>query len=262
MLHFNRLLRVFLLVFGMLFISSCSLMMAPVISVIANDMATKESKALRAKEPKTKVLLPKQIATVKRVAVMPFENLFEDDKVNNVRIFPKDYVLSGTFYPTSKNTGRIVSEIIEEKLLELRIVDVVERSRLSLILKEQNLMQSGVGGDVIPEIVAATAGAEAILLGSIVAGGLFIPDRFPIKFAGKIYLKARLVDTRNGKILLTVSDNQTYVSNLPTGLVVMVDHISKRIVDSIGAAFHDSRKNYPDAKPPTRIDFLKPISYK
>ena len=65
-------------------------------------------------------------------------------------------------------------------------------------------MQSGLGADIIPEIVGATAGAEAIFWGSIIAGGLFDPDRYPLKFVAQIYIKARLIDTRNGKIILTM----------------------------------------------------------
>jgi len=234
--------------------------MAPITPIIANIMVAKQNKILRSTKPKMTVLLPQQIATVKRMAVMSFENLFEDENIKEIRFLPKDIALSGTMYPTNKNGGRIVSEVIEEKLLELGTVDIVERSRLNLILKEQSLMQSGIGGDVIPEIVAATAGAEAILLGSIIAGGLFIPDKFPLKFGGNLYIKTRLVDTRNGRILLTISDNQGYVSSTPSGLVEMVDHISKRIVDSINAAFIDSRKKYPAAKPPTGADYLTPPS--
>jgi len=260
MLHFKRLFRISILVFGIFILPSCSLLMAPISPLIANMMVTKQSKMLKSTKPKMTVLLPQQIASVKRIAVMPFENLFEDAKITEIHIYTKDVALSGTGYPTNKNSGRILGEVVEEKLLEIGTVDIVERSRLNLILKEQSLMQSGIGGDATPEIVAATAGAEAILLGSIIAGSLFVPDRFPLKFGYNFYIKARLIDTRNGKIMLTISDNQLFVSSLPSGLVEIIDHISKRIADSISAALIDSRKKYPDAKPPTRPDYLNPKS--
>ena len=162
MLSISGSIKCAIIVFSVTILSSCSVLIAPIAPLAANYMLSNHSKHLQAIEPKTMILIPQQLATIKRIAVMPLENLFGDERIALIKMWPKDLAVSGVMFASNKKTGRIISEYIEENLLELGTIDVVERSRLNLVLKEQSLMQSGLGGDYIPEIVAATAGADAI----------------------------------------------------------------------------------------------------
>jgi len=231
--------------------------MAPIAPVVANFMAINHSKHLRAIEPKTMTLMPQQLATIKRIAVMPLENLFGDERIALIKMWPKDLALSGVMFASNEKTGRIISEYIEEHILELGTVDVVERSRLNLVLKEQSLMQSGLGGNNIPEIVAATAGADAILLGAIVVGASYMPDRASIMTSYRLHIKVRLVDTRNGKVLLAISDRQHFASLNPDDVVELNDFIAQRVAKSISESIKQAREKYPNAKPPTGATYLK-----
>jgi len=220
-------------------------------------MLTKHSKHLQAIEPKTMILIPQQLATINRIAVMPLDNLFGDEQIKQIKMWPKDLAVSGVMFASNKDTGRIISEYIEEHLLERGAVDVVERSRLNLVLKEQSLMQSGLGGDYIPEIVAATAGADAILLGAIVVGAMYMPDRSSIMTSYRLHIKVRLVDTRNGKVLLAISDRQHFASLNPDDIVELNDFMAQRVAKFISDSIKHARKKYPNAKPPTGATYLK-----
>ena len=257
MLSISGSIKCAIIVFSVTILSSCSVLIAPIAPLAANYMLSNHSKHLQAIEPKTMILIPQQLATIKRIAVMPLENLFGDERIALIKMWPKDLAVSGVMFASNKKTGRIISEYIEENLLELGTIDVVERSRLNLVLKEQSLMQSGLGGDYIPEIVAATAGADAILLGAIVVGAMYMPDRSSIMTSYRLHIKVRLVDTRNGKVLLAISDRQHFASLNPDDVVELNDFTAQRVAKFISDSIKHARKKFPNATPPTGATYLK-----
>jgi len=234
----------------------CSMLLSPITPFMANSMQAKHSQLLKKTPPQVSVIEKYQLATVDRIAVMPFENLFGDDKVTHIPFFPKDWGVSGTLYLSNKRNGILLSEYIEEGFLKLKVVDVVERSRLKYVLQEQALFQTGIAKEAIPEVVAATAGADAILVGVIFIGAVYFPDRSLTKHSARLGIKARLIDTRNGRILMTLSDLQTRTSYNPDDIHTIYDDISNRAASSISEVIKNAREANPNAKPPVKADFL------
>jgi len=234
----------------------CSLLLSPITPFMANSLQSKHSKKLRETPPEIIVIENYQLASVKKIAVMPFENLISDDKVITIPFFPKDWGVSGAIVLSNKRAGHVLSEFIEEGFLKLRVVDVVERSRLKFVIQEQAILQSGLGGEIIPEIAGATAGADAILVGAIVTGAIYFPDRSMVKHSSRLYVKTRLIDARNGKILMTLTDRQSRISYNPDEVYLIYDDISKRVADSICETIKIAREANPNAKPPEKAEFL------
>lgn len=234
----------------------CSLLLSPITPFVANSMQSSYSKELRATPPEIIVIEEHQLASVNRIAVMPFENLLSDDDVITFPFMKKDWGVSGAIIFTNKRAGYIISEFIEEDLLRLRVVDVVERSRLKFVIQEQSILQSGLGGEIIPEIAGATAGADAILVGVIVTGAVYLPDRSMVKHSSRLYIKARLIDARNGKILMTLNDRQTRISYNPDEIYLVYNDISERVASSLTDTIKLARDANPNAKPPEKADFL------
>ncbi len=229
--------------------------MTPITSFMANSTQSKHAQLVRNTPPYVIVIEKYQLATVNRIAVMPFENLFLDEKVT-IPFFPKDWGVSGTLLLSNKRSGQMLSEYIEEGLLKLRVVDVVERSRLKFVVQEQALLQSGLVGETIPEVVGATAGADAIIVGVIIIGAVYFPDRSLAKHSARLCIKARLIDTRNGRILMTLSDRQTRISYNPDDIFLIYDDISNRAASSISDVIVSAREANPNATPPERADFI------
>ena len=81
-------------------------------------MQSSYSKELRATPPEIIVIEEHQLASVHRIAVMPFENLLSDDDVITFPFMKKDWGVSGAIIFTNKRAGYIISEFIEEDLEE------------------------------------------------------------------------------------------------------------------------------------------------
>lgn len=248
------------LIVALLFLTTnlcgCSFLMSPFTPFYANHVVSDQADLFRETPPQITVIESYQLATVNRIAIMPLECLFKDERLVSAPAYPKDWALSGIVFPPNDDIGRVVSEYIEEEFLKIQTVDVVERSRLKYIFQEQAILQEGFAEGPIPEIIGATAGAEAVLVGAIVGGGIYMPNKMPVKMSVFLPIKARLIDTRNGKILLTLSDTQSRISYNPSELYLVHSDISIRAASSISEAIASAREANPNAKPPEKAEFL------
>jgi len=175
---------------------SCNYMTSPIAPYIASAILFLESRDRTLQE--INIIEPKQLATINTIAISKIEVLDVLFEKQVIKIFEKDFSMPGKVVPFySEDNGQIITDLLETYFLKYKIVDVVERSKLKTILQEQTIMQSGIAGDKIHEIIAATAGADALLVGNW--GGLgYIPYKSPMPFFAAGFTHLKLIDTRNG----------------------------------------------------------------
>ncbi|MFH1619086.1 MAG: FlgO family outer membrane protein [bacterium] len=92
--------------------------------------------------------------------------------------------------------GSIVSERLASHLAAQDQVEVVERSSLNEILKEQGLQSSGIMDGRTVSAIGSILGVEAIVTGTVIDLG-----------NGNVELNARLVDTQSARVLSAVNSS-------------------------------------------------------
>lgn len=110
---------------------------------------------------------------LKRVAVIPFQNLSSRD---------------------SSPSGRIVSERLVGPLIAVGDLEVVERVLLDSILKEQKLQNSGVVDPRSASEIGRILEVDAVLTGTVLSVQ-----------GGRVEVNARLIETRSARVLYAVN---------------------------------------------------------
>lgn len=202
------------------------------------------------------VVAPESLASVKRIAVVEFRDISYREG-GTAPIFTGS-PLEGRVLWNHDSAGLIVAEHFEEQLLRTRTVEVVERSRLALVLEEQALQQSGVTGEPLPEVLAGTAGADAVLLGTITTGAIYQPNDPNIPSAASFAVTIRLVDTRDGRILAFGRESLLRSAPLMPEIQEVLSTLAARLVERLADQIREARRAHPNARPPSREDYMLP----
>ena len=233
-------------------LSLCAACAWPVIAMSRSVLQARAAE-VNAGGPSLDVAAPVQLATVRRVAVMEFRDLsFRDDK--DV-VYP-DHPLEGRMLYNHPAAGLIFAEHFEEQLLKGGVVEVAERGRMAAVLHEQALQQTGVTDGPLPEIVAGTAGADAVLLGTITQGLVYQPNDPAVPYFTTFAVHVRLVDTRDGRILAFGHDTILDVAQLPD-VQATIRAVAQRLGTALGDAIADARRAHPRAQAPEREEYMK-----
>jgi len=237
-------------------IISCSYMLSPVVPIFYNTSLLLGNKNYLKKKDEFIVIIPEQLASVNTIAVMPVQ-VASLGFTKHLRIYPKDFSISSTaIMAEGKDMGLICGELLEMSLRKHCDINIVERGKLHLLLNEHKIMQSGIAGDHIQEIVGATAGADAIFVSTVFAN-MIIPDKTPILINYYGMFIGKLIDTRNGKIIISMKIKLANVLFSPTTHVQHMECILELVAKQFNEALTNSRKKYPKAVPPSRADYLK-----
>ncbi len=223
----------------------------------ANGVVESSAEETNAKGPTLDIVVDaKRLATVKRVAVVPFRDLsYRDDEP--LAVFP-DQLLSGIVTWNHDSAGELFAEHFEEVLLTSGAVEVVERSRLKAVFDEKALQAAGVVSDaMLPDVVAGSAGADAVLVGTITQGTLYRPDRAEVVGSQMLGVSVRLIDTRDGRILAAGRDFMMDAERIPEPQRLMRT-IAERVLKPLTDALSAAHKANPDVEMPEREDYMAP----
>ncbi|MFH1809146.1 MAG: CsgG/HfaB family protein [Pseudomonadota bacterium] len=223
---------------------------------LVNEEFRRMADEIKARPPQLEVLDMSQLASVKRVAVMPFRNLAFGTE-GPMEVYRGDGLMAGRVFFAHNGIEELIAERFEELLLKDRAVEVVERCRIAAVLHEQELAQSGVvKSEMMPEMVAASAGADAVLLGTITMEMIYMPDSPDLMSMGMFAIHVRLVDARDGKILAFGRDS---FSNVERNIndEQMISELSARLAASLSAAIAEAHKTYPEAVRPAAMPYMQ-----
>jgi TolB-like protein len=135
-----------------------------------------------------------------KIAILEFQGLNEEAKKDNM--------------------GKMVTEIITTSLVNSRAFSIIEREKLSKVLKEFQLSMTGVVDAASAKEIGKILGADAIITGSV------------MMLRNKLRLDARIIDVGSGAILAAEST----LGNVDIqSLGLMCD----RIVDSIIIKYYE-----------------------
>ncbi len=227
------------------------------VSSIINSHLEEEVAATDAQQPSIEVLFPRELAAVRRVAVLPFENDAWHTK-EPLEVYRGDSHMKGRVFSSHTEVGKLLAERFEESLLKAHVLEVVERSRLASVLNEQALQQK-LSPSKYPEMVAAGAGADAVLLGTVTMDMTYLPDDPEILSLGMFAVHMRLVDTHTGRILLFGRDTLGMTASIVNDEVI-VSRLSERLAKNLSDVVAELRTGTHDEKraPPSAADAKSP----
>jgi len=99
--------------------------------------------------------------------------------------------------PGFPSSGDIATEAFAAQLLQVQAYEVVERSALEVLLKEQKLGASGAVDPFQAVEIGKLAGADAVVTGSVTE---FNPRNFLMLPPAKVAVTVRMIDTRTGEV--------------------------------------------------------------
>jgi len=130
-----------------------------------------------------------------KIAILEFEGLTEQEKKDNM--------------------GKIVTEIMITSLVKSRAFNIIEREKLSKVLKEFQLTQTGLIDTASAKEIGKILGADAIVTGRV------------IMLKKRLRLDARIIDVVTGAIVVTEST----LGNVDIqGIGLMCDRIADSII--------------------------------
>ncbi|MGA1354996.1 MAG: hypothetical protein ACO32I_09515, partial [Candidatus Limnocylindrus sp.] len=113
--------------------------------VLAAERAVDErARSIEEKSPVFEVVAPEALATVRRVAVVDFRDISYREN-GYTEVYPGT-PMQGRLIWNHDAASLMLAEHFENQLLTSRAVEVVERSRLTMVLDEQALQASGITG--------------------------------------------------------------------------------------------------------------------
>ncbi|MEW5848710.1 MAG: CsgG/HfaB family protein [Myxococcota bacterium] len=236
-------------------LAGCSFLTIPP----SNMMMSQSMREADARGAVVEVVRPEQLATVRTLAVPPFRDSSWTPG-NELEVFRDDSAMRGRMFFPHRAAGEQIAERFEEYFLATKVVDVVERSRLAAVLQEQALGPTDGtkgGQEMLPEVSAGLAGADAVLLGSTTSAFHYVGDRPGVYQMAQIGVHVRLVDKRSGQILAwgedTAAEASAYVDDQDL-ITRLATRLTRKVADAILAA----RKQFPQQAAPERAPHMMP----
>jgi curli biogenesis system outer membrane secretion channel CsgG len=226
------------------------------LAVAVNNQIDANMKALNDSPPQIEILDAGQLATVRTIAVVPFRDIsWKEDTVFDV--FRDHSVMAGRMMMSWPGAGALAAEQFENAFLAHRTLEVLQRTRMARVMDEVALR--GLTGEVLPEVLAGIAGADAVLLGSVTTAYMYRSDTPEVKALAVFGVNLRLVDTRNGKILAFGRD-VVGTSDFYVEYSQLVAESANRLAGRISKEIRAAQKSHPTAKAPEREDHLKGLA--
>jgi curli biogenesis system outer membrane secretion channel CsgG len=246
-----QILRPVALLSSIPFLFSCTAMMAG----IANGEIEKNIDQLNEEPPALEVLVPDQLATVKKVAVIPFRDISWREEPT-FEVFKGDGLMEGQMSMGYPQMGDMAAEHFENALLSTRTVDVLERSRMHLVLDESAAKISM--GEALPEIAAGLAGADAVILGSITTAYMYRSNTPQVISVVVFGITLRVVDARDGRILAYASD-VVGQSGIYLEFSSFVAQSTRRLAGILADEIKKARRKHPEARAPQRPEHMRSL---
>jgi len=173
--------------------------------------------------------VPVQIAP----AITMEKDLFRS-KNWNVAVVDFDYEyegegdLNGTNYKSAgKDGGKLLADLFSGELSRLKNVSVLERSKITDVLKEQALQQTGVTDPGSAAELGRMVGADAVVTGVVTD---YVYWSNPAGSGSTVSFSIRMVDVRTGKVMLngSISRARNLTDAFPNAQLT-----TKELVDAI-----------------------------
>lgn len=155
-------------------------------------------------------------------------------KTWNVAVFDLDYEFEeeGTisiskYKSAGKDGGRVVAGILAAELGKLDNVNIIERQRITQLLDEQAVQQSGVVDFETAVKVGKLVGADAIVLGDLTD---YVSWENIGAYGSTISFSIRMVDIQSSRVLLNASISRVHTGVEPFSAVQLT---AKELVQNI-----------------------------
>lgn len=155
-------------------------------------------------------------------------------KTWNVAVFDLDYEFEeeGTisiskYKSAGKDGGRVVAGILAAELGKLDNVNIIERQRITQLLDEQAVQQSGVVDFETAVKVGKLVGADAIVLGDLTD---YVSWENIGAYGSTISFSMRMVDIQSSRVLLNASISRVHTGVEPFSAVQLT---AKELVQNI-----------------------------
>jgi curli biogenesis system outer membrane secretion channel CsgG len=126
---------------------------------------------------------------------------------------------------TPSHVGQSVADALANALMEVARIEIIERSQLEKILKEQGLSVSGVTQEPDFSLLGQIMPVDALVLGTV--------SRYDTwrdaTWGAAVAYSARMVDIRSGKTMLTLNCSGAEQNGMPESLALRLakDAVSK-----------------------------------
>jgi fibronectin type 3 domain-containing protein len=131
--------------------------------------------------------------------------------------------------------GASVSDFFTTELLKTSRYELVERSQMESVLKEQEFQLSGVTDETVAVAVGKVLGVRGVVIGTISEYGY---QKVGFKRAPSVGMSVRLIDSTTGKIVWSVSHNA--VGNPDKSLSQHAADVVEQMVMALGRAWIDA----------------------
>jgi curli biogenesis system outer membrane secretion channel CsgG len=165
------------------------------------------------------------------------ENELFDSRNWNVAVVDFNYEFEGegnangtNYVSAGKDGGRVIADLFSAEFSRLNNIAIIERSRISNVLDEQALQQSGVIQAEKAASVGKLLGADAVVMGELTD---YVSWSNLAGYGSTISFSVRMIDVQTGKVILngSISRVRQFTETFPNAQLTtreLVDSMQKR----------------------------------
>ncbi len=163
---------------------------------------------------------------------------------------PRVALLNITAKNTSATYGEVVGDILEVAIYKTGRFDLLERNRVSSILKEQDFQGSGCTDEACAVEIGKLLSAEMVILGSIIKLGSFT-------------ITLKLVDIQKGRVIVADSGTAATESDIQSAVDKIAERIADKMEDIVNERHRTAKKEETAAEEPEKEEpsVITPAGY-